>query len=135
MSQESVEVVLEGLRRFESFDFDGVSRLWHPDSRATGLESWPEPGPFEGRDAVIGEFRRIAADWERLRLSDVEVVADRADWVVVTFRWEMRGGRSGAPPAAATSIAAAYRVTDGQIREAHFRWTLEPALEAAGLSE
>jgi hypothetical protein len=63
----------------------------------------------------------------------VEVVVNRADWVVLTFRWEVQGGNSGA--ATAAQFAAAYRVNDGRIREAHFRWTAEQAFEAAGLRE
>ena len=133
MSQDNVEIVLESFRLFEAFDFDGATHLWHPDSRATGPEDWPEPGPFEGRDAVIGQFRRLAADWGQHRLSDVEVITDEGDWVVVTFRWEARGGQSGATTAA--SFAAAYRIKDRLMSEAHFRWTPEQALEAAGLSE
>ena len=133
MSQENVEVVLEGFRRFEASDIDTAMLTWHSDSRLTGPEGWPEPGPFEGRDAVIGQFRRLAADWGRNSISDVEVVADRAGWVVLSFRWEVQGDQSGA--ATAASLAAAYRVDDGQIREAHFRWTPAQALEAAGLEE
>jgi ketosteroid isomerase-like protein len=133
MSQENVEVVLDAFRRFETLDFDRAERRWHPDSRITAPEGWPEPGPFEGRDAVFGQFRRLAADWGEQRFSDVEVVTDRGGWVVLTFRWEVRGGQSGA--ATATPFAAAYRVNDGRISEAHFRWTPEQALEAAGLPE
>jgi len=133
MSQENVAIVLEGFRRFEAFDFDGATTLWHPHSRVTGPEGWPEPGPFEGRAAVIGQFRRLAADWGQHGISNVEVVADRAGWVVVTFRWEVQGGKSGA--ATAANLAGAYRVHDHQIIEAHFRWTPDQALEAAGLSE
>jgi ketosteroid isomerase-like protein len=133
MSQENVEIVLEGIRRFESFDLDGVTRLWHSDGRITGPEGWPERGPFEGLDAVIGQFRRLAADWGRQRVSDMEVITDPGDWVVVTYRWEVEGNKSGADTAA--SFAAAYRVSDRRMSEAHFRWTPEQALEAAGLSE
>ena len=126
-------MVLEGIRRFESFDFDGVTRLWHPESLLTGPEGWPEPGPFEGREAVIEQFRRLAADWELHHVSNVEVVTDRAGWVVLTFRWEARGGKSGA--ATGERFAGAYRVKDGRMCEAHFRWTPEQALKAAGLRE
>jgi ketosteroid isomerase-like protein len=129
--EENVGIVLEGIRRFEALDFEGVTHLWHPDSQITGPEGWPEPGPFEGRGAVIGQFRRLAADWGRQRVSGLRVVAATADWVVVTFRWETQGGRSGA--ATAASFAAAYRVIDGRMSEAHFRWTPEQALEVAGL--
>jgi limonene-1,2-epoxide hydrolase len=69
MSEENVEVVLEGIGRFEASDFEGVSRRWHPDSWITGPEGWPERGPFEGRDAVLGQFRRLAADWGEHRVA------------------------------------------------------------------
>jgi ketosteroid isomerase-like protein len=133
MSEADVAIVLEGLDRFVAFDFVGVMRLWHPDSQITSPEGWPEPGPFEGHDAIIGQFRRLTAEWGQQSVSDVKVVADQSGWVVVTFRWEARGGKSEA--ATAASFAAAYRVKDGRISEAHFRWTPEQALEAAGLSE
>jgi ketosteroid isomerase-like protein len=133
MSKDNLAVVLKGLRLFEASDFDGMARLWHPDVRITGPEGWPEPGPFEGRDAVFGQFRRLAADWERQRISDVEAVADRAGWVVLTFRWEVQGVRSEI--ATATQMAASFRVKAGRISEAHFRWKREEALEAAGLLE
>ena len=133
MSKDNIAVVLEGIRLFEAFDFDGMARLWHPDVRITGPEGWPERGPFEGRNAVLGQFRRLASDWGKQRISDADVVADHAGWVVLTFRWEVQGVRSGV--ATATQIAAAYRVKDGRISEAHFRWKREEALEAAGLRE
>jgi ketosteroid isomerase-like protein len=133
MSKDNLAAVLEGLRLFEAFDFDAATRLWHPESRITGPEGWPERGPFEGRNAVFGQFRRLAADWGKQRISDVEVVADRAGWVVLTFRWEVQGVRSLV--ATATNLAAAYRVKDGRIIEGHFRWKRREGLEAAGLRE
>ncbi len=133
MSEENVEIVREGFRRFESSEFDEAGSLWHLDAWITGPEGWPERGPFEGREAVLGQFKRLAADWGEHQVSDVEVVADQAAWVVLTFRWQVEGGRSGATTTA--DLAAAYRVVDSLIREAHFRWTREEALEAAGLRE
>jgi ketosteroid isomerase-like protein len=133
VSTDNLAVVLKGIRLFEAFDFDGMARLWHPDVRITGPEGWPERGPFEGRDAVFEQFRRLASDWGKQRISDVDVVADHAGWVVLTFRWEVQGGLSGIETA--TQIAAAYRVEDGRISEGHFRWEREEALEAAGLRE
>jgi ketosteroid isomerase-like protein len=131
MSKDNVEVVLEGLRLFEASDFDGMARSWHPEVRITGPEGWPERGPFEGRNAVLAQFRRLAADWGKQSISDVDVVADRAGWVVLTFRWEVEGVRSEV--ATATKMAGAYRLKDGRISEGHFRWKREEALEAAGL--
>jgi ketosteroid isomerase-like protein len=132
MSQENVEVVLEGFPLFEAEDFDGLTRLWHPGGRVTAQEDWPEPGPFEGRGAVIEQFRRLASDMGEHRFRDVTVVAEGGDWVVVGFIWDVRGAGSGAP--IASKMAVAYRVVEGKIMEAHFRWTPEEALEVAGLS-
>lgn len=133
MSNDNIAVVRDGLRLFEAFDFLGMARLWHPDVRVTGPEGWPERGPFEGRNQVFDQFRRLAADWETQRISDVDVVADHAGWIVVTFRWDVQGARSGV--ATAMQMAAAYRVKDGLISEGHFRWTREEALKVARLRE
>jgi ketosteroid isomerase-like protein len=133
MSQENVEIVLQTIRSFEAEDFETISRLWAEDARMTSPEGWPEPGPFEGLEAIIGQFRRLTADMGRHHFRRVEIVADCDDWVVVTFLWEVRGAGSGA--AVATKIAGANRIQGGKVIEAHFRWTSEEALEAAGLSE
>jgi ketosteroid isomerase-like protein len=133
MSQENVEVVLEGFPLFEAEDFDGLTRLWHPDGRVTAQEDWPEPGPFEGRDAVIEQFRRLASDMGKHRFREVEVLAEGDNWVVVGFVWDVQGSSSGA--AIASKMGASYRVQEGRIIEAHFRWTHEEALDVAGLRE
>jgi ketosteroid isomerase-like protein len=63
MSQENVELVMESFRRFEANDVQGYAALWHPEGRGTAPADWPEPGPFVGRDAVVAQFERLAADW------------------------------------------------------------------------
>jgi ketosteroid isomerase-like protein len=133
MPEENVEIILESLRRFEAEDFDAIRDLWHVDGRITSPEGWPEAGPFEGRDAVLNQLRRLASDMGEHRFRDVEVLADRDGWVVLSFVWEVRGGGSGA--AVASKLAGAYHLQDGKVVESHFRWTAEDALEAAGLSE
>ena len=131
MSQGNVELVREAFRHFEAEDFEAIEHLWDPDGLMTSPEGWPEKGPFEGRGAIIGQFRRLASDWESHGFREVEIVADREDWVVLSFQWEVQGAGSGAP--VATRITAAYHFTDGRFDVAHFRWTTEEALQAAGL--
>jgi ketosteroid isomerase-like protein len=133
MSQENVEIVLESLRQFEAHDFEGFARSWHSDGWVTAPDGWPEPGPFEGRDALMAQFRRLPADLGEQRVRDVEVVAQRDGWVVVGFIWEVQGAGSGA--AVASKLAGAWRLEGGKMMEAHFRWTPAEALEAAGLRE
>jgi ketosteroid isomerase-like protein len=131
MSKENVDIVMRGFPLFEAEDYEGMERLYHPDGRVTAPDGWPEPGPFEGREAVIAQFRRLASDMGAHHFRNVELVASRDNWVVLTFLWDIQGAGSGA--AIAAKIAAAYRVQDGKIIEAHFRWTPEEALDAAGL--
>jgi hypothetical protein len=133
MSQENVDVVLAALPRFEAEDFEALERVMDANVRVTGPQGWPEPGPFEGREAVIGQFRRLTSEMGEHRFKDVEVVADRDDWVVIRFIWEVRGAGSGAP--IASRMAAAYEVVEDTFKQVHFRWTPEEALAAAGLRE
>jgi ketosteroid isomerase-like protein len=132
MSQENVELVLEAFSLFEAEDFDAITRLWHPEGRITAPKGWPESGPFEGRDAVMEQFRRLASDMGAHRFREVQVLAKDDSWVVVSYIWDVKGAGSGA--AVATKLVAAYRMEEGKFIETHFRWTPEEALEAAGLS-
>jgi ketosteroid isomerase-like protein len=129
---ENAEIVFESYRRFEAEDFDGLEQLWAPEGRITSPEGWPETGPFEDRDAVMGQFRRLAAGMGDHRFREMKVVAESAEWVVIDFIWEVRGAVSGVP--VATKLAMAARIEDGRYREAHYCWSVEEALEAAGLS-
>lgn len=132
MSQENVEIVLEGFRRFDRGDMEGVRELYAPEARIVAPAEWPEQGPFEGRAAVMGQFERLRADAAESRF-DLEVLATQGDWVVVAFRWHIRGEKSGVETA--MDAAAAFHVVDGRVTEA--RYTREPAqaLKAAGLGE
>jgi ketosteroid isomerase-like protein len=132
MSQENVEIILGEPSPLRSRRLRGDQRSLARVGRITSPEGWPEAGPFEGREAVLNQLRRLASDLGEHRFKDVEVVADRDGWVVLSFVWEVRGGESGA--AVASKLAGAYHLRDGRVIETHFRWSPEDALEAAGLS-
>jgi ketosteroid isomerase-like protein len=132
MSRENVEIVLESLRLAEANDEEGGAALMHPEITATAAPGWPEPGPFVGRDAALAEIKRLT-DWGENRYTDIDVVADEGDWVVVAFRWHVRGSGSGIPTH--LDVVVAVRVKEGRIIEWHNRWSRDEALEAAGLSE
>jgi len=57
--------------------------------------SWPEPGPFEGREAVMEFVREWVAPWESVRL-ELDELEERGGWVVSRCRWLTRGKASGA---------------------------------------
>jgi hypothetical protein len=131
MSEENVELVLESLR-LDLNDMERRAALMHPEITATAVPGWPEPGPFVGRDAVLAETKRLG-DWGEISFTDIEVVADEGDWVVLAFRWHIRGEGSGI--ATHLDVAVAVRVSEGRMIEWHNRLSRDDALEAAGLSE
>ena len=122
---------MQGLRDFEREDFDAMGRNWSDDVLVSGPEGWPEVGPFVGRAAVRGQFERLTSDFASHRFRDVNVVRDDGEWVVLGFLWDVSGAESGAT--ITSSLAASYRLRDGKLTEAHFRWTAEEALAAAGI--
>jgi ketosteroid isomerase-like protein len=130
---ENAEIVLESYRLFEAEDFEGLEAQWWPHGRMTSPEGWPETGPFENRDAVMGQFRRLAADMGQHAFRDMEVVAERDGWVVLSFIWQVQGAGSGVP--VATKIVMAAHLEGGRYVEAHYRWSVEEALKVAGLTE
>src|SRR5215207_3904616 len=109
MSRENVELVLESLRLAEADDVEGGAALMHPEITATAVPGWPEPGPFLGRDAALAESKRLT-DWGENRFTDIDLVADEGDWVVVAYRWHVRGAGSGI--ATHFDVATAVRVKE-----------------------
>ena len=132
MSQENVDVYFAAKDRLAAGDHDGFARLLHPNVTATVM-GMPEPGPFVGRDAVLDQLERLGLEFDGQRYSDVEIVADRDGWIVLTYRWSVRGSRSGVDVDAPVTVA--FRVKDSQLIEVHWRDTRAEALAAAGLRE
>ena len=132
MSEENVEFVLKAMQEFEAAGGPEPER-WHKDGVLTAPSGWPEQGPFVGRPAIMRQFERLVGDFSTFHSSNVEVIAEAEDWVVVAFRWHTRGAHSGIE--GTWEMAAAFRVKDGRFIEAHYRWERKKALEAAGLSE
>jgi hypothetical protein len=85
-----------------------------------------------GQEAVLAETKRLT-EWGENRFTDIKVVADGGDWVVVAFRWQVRGEGSGIETR--LDLAAAVRVKEARIIEWHNRWSRSEALQAAGLTE
>ena len=133
MSEENVEIVMESFRRFRPGELEEWAVLFHPEGLVTAPQGWPEPGPFVGREAIVRQFELLFRDWSEYRFEDIEVVVDSGEWVVITWRLHTRGHGSGLE--ADFDFAVATRIRDSLIAESHFRWKLDEALEAAGLSE
>ena len=64
-------------------------------------------------------------------MAHVEVLAERGEWVVIEYSWEAEGATSGTDTV--FDVFGAFRVRNGRIAEAHFRWNRDEALKAARL--
>jgi ketosteroid isomerase-like protein len=131
VEREALGLVERGFRFFELGKIDDMAELWHEDVRVTGPEGWPEPGPFEGREQAMAQFRRLTSEMGKNVIRDVEVVTERDGWIVLSFIWDVQGAGSGAP--IASKMAVAFLIRDGRFSEGHFRWTPDEALAASGL--
>jgi ketosteroid isomerase-like protein len=120
-------LVFEALRLFERASWEEAESICREDAWISGPPDWPESEPFSGRTAVLGQFRRLAADWDEQGFEVVEVVRDDGEWVAIRFTWAVRGAASGVP--LRMPFAGAYRIEDGELAEAHFRRTVEEVLD------
>jgi ketosteroid isomerase-like protein len=65
MSQENVEIVRAAYAAWNAPDMDSFRDLYDPDAIIVrGLEGWPEPAPFVGRDAVMRIFEGLREAWD-----------------------------------------------------------------------
>jgi ketosteroid isomerase-like protein len=131
MSQENVEVVEAINEAWNSGDMDALRDLYDPDVVMRMAEGWPEPGPYVGRDAVIGQFRRMR---EALEGDTVELLGDfveAANRVVVRAAW--RG--TGRGPQMTIEATIVNTVRKGRVHSVEFFWDHAEALEAVGLSD
>jgi ketosteroid isomerase-like protein len=132
VSQAEIDLYFAAKDRLAAEDHEGFSKLLHPDVVATVL-GWPEPGPFVGRDALVAQLEGLGIEFDGQRYSEIEVVADRDGWIVLTYVWSVRGAHSGVD--VDVDVAVAFRVNDEQLVEVHWRGTRDEAFAAAGLLE
>ena len=131
MSQENVEIVQAVFDAWNARDMDAVRELYDPDVVMRGVEDWPEPGPYMGRDALMGEWEQIREAWNADLLEPISDFIDAADRVVVRLAW--RGVGQG--PGMNMEMTTVYMVRKGRIVYQEFFWDHPEALEILGLSE
>jgi ketosteroid isomerase-like protein len=132
MSQENVEVVRAMFLAWNAEDMDAVRELNDPDViLATGLDRWPEQGPFVGREALMQYFEQLRETWAADTLEPISDFIDTADHVVVRVRW--RGLGEG--PESNIEFTTVFTVRKHRIFLVENFWDHAQALEAVGLSE
>ena len=131
MSQENVEVVQAVFDTWNAGDFDAFRETFDPDAIIVrGLEGWPEPGPFVGREAILGQFERIRQTWDAEALEAISLI-DGGDRVVA--RWAWRGAGHGPDWNMEATVVCTLR--KGQIFLLEYFWNHAEALETLGLAE
>jgi uncharacterized protein len=131
MSQENVEVVRAGSQAWNAGDMDAFRDLHHPDVILRPESNWPEPGPYIGREAVMGFYEQLRETWDADTLELTGDFSHAADRVVARWIWHAQGHG----PESNMEVTVIYAVRNGKVRELEFFWDHAEALEAAGLSE
>ena len=129
MSEENVEAVRAAGQAWNAGDMDAFRELHDPDVILRPAKDWPEPGPYIGREAVMGFYERARDTFDA---DTVEITGDlshAADRVV--NRWIWHGEGHG--PESNMEVVTIYTVRNGKVREVEFFWDHGEALEAAGL--
>ena len=132
MSQENVGIIAEVFRFFDLADWDSFGQFWAEEAELWAPDGWPEPGPFEGRQAIVKEWKRVREDWSVSRVT-VGDHTERGDRLVARFRWIAEG--AGSHLSAKMDVSGACRFENGRIAELRIFWNHADALKAAGLSE
>jgi uncharacterized protein len=131
MSQENVEVVRAGFEAWNAGDMGALRDLFVADAIMRGLDGWPEPGPFVGRDAVLRQLEQQRETWDTDAFEPITDFIGAADRVVVRFIW--RGIGHG--PEARIEMTGVYTVRNGKIFAVEPFWDHAEALKAVGLEE
>ena len=131
MSEENVAVLRAYGQAWNSGEIDAFREMHDPDVILKTATNWPEPGPYIGREAVIGFYQQAR---ETFDVDAVELTGDLAHGADrVVARWIWHGQGHG--PESSMEFTAIYTIRNGKVREVEFFWDHDDALEAAGLSE
>ena len=96
-SEDRQALVRRSVDAWNAADWEEQLRaIWTPDGSIVAPNGWPEPGEFDGWNAMLEQWRRIKGSWaeERVSVVDLESIGER---VLAHVRWTMRGDASGAP--------------------------------------
>ena len=132
MSQENIQVDRAAAEAFNRRDFDAWMAHFDREIVWCAMADEPEPGPFQGHQAVLD----MAARWLEL-LPDIRIDIkdhiDAGEYVITTARMCGHAADSDADVVIDEVFVDKYR--DGKIVEVREYRTRQEALEAVGLSE
>jgi ketosteroid isomerase-like protein len=135
VSEQDVEIVLDQFQAVNERDFARAMGRYAEDVVLVvpAVESAPEPGTFEGKEAVGEWFGNWFRAFRRDYHFEIEEVREIDDLVFIVARHGGRGRISGIEVQGQLSYL--YRVRDGKVAHVRIYPTPEEALEAAGSPE
>ncbi|MDX6617172.1 MAG: SnoaL-like polyketide cyclase [Solirubrobacterales bacterium] len=131
MSEENIEVLRAASQAWNAGDMDAFRELHDPDVILRPAKDWPEPGPYTGREAVMGFYRQLRETFDIDTVDLTDDVSHGADRVVIRWIWHAQGQG----PESNMEGTTVYSVRNGKVRDIEYFWDHGEALEAAGLSE
>jgi ketosteroid isomerase-like protein len=135
MSQENVELALQGVEAFNRRDVDAFVATLSPDVEWEDSVFWTEPvRTYRGRAEFREWFNRVVVEpWESIHIEVEEITEAPDDRVFAGSQLTARGKGSGVD----TQIHAwtVLWLTNGKITRRQVFLDRDQALEAAGLSE
>ena len=131
MSQENVEIVRKAFEAWNAGDMDAFREFYDPDIIVRPPEGWPEPGPFVGREAVMGQWEQLRETWDADEVEPIGDFIDAADRVVARYIWH----GVGHGPESNIELTSITTVRKRRVVFIEFFWDHTEALEAVGLSE
>ena len=131
MSQENVEIVRKAFEAWNAGDMDAFREFYDPDIIVRPPEGWPEPGPFVGREAVMGQWEQLRETWDADEVEPIGDFIDAADRVVVRHTWRV----AGQGPEVNMEVTNVLMVRKGKIVYHEYFLDHAEALETLGLSE
>jgi ketosteroid isomerase-like protein len=134
MSQENVEIVIDGVAAYNRGDLDALSEQWTDDIDHRAAEgAIDDRGPIHGKDAMRAYMQDWLDTFDPLTVEPLEVIDAGENQVVAVLRFAGRAKLSGVDTD--LTYAVIYTLRDGKIARGREYWTRDQALEAAGLSE
>ena len=132
MSRENVEIVLGQWDAWNNGNLDKWAQAWDSEVVVVAPKGWPEGEVERGLDAWRRQAQRLRDTWAEARV-EVDEIRDVKDRVVARIRYVTLGGDTGIP--FETPMAVVLFLSERTITRAYFAWTMDEALEAAGLRE
>ena len=131
MSQENVEIVGAVFDAWNAGDMDRLRDRYDPNVVMQTVPDWPEPGPYVGREAVMGFFKGLRETWDSDAVEPNRGFIEVADHVLVRHTW--RGLGRGPDLNMATTLI--FTLRRGRVIYHEFFWDHDEALKAVGLEE